>query len=266
MVVPPASQRYVSGGGGAFQRVRVDGWRIQEAALAAPSAESPTRTQHCPRSRNQTTRLTALGMWRDGARSCRTSVVSTSGATVRAPAGATGSFSWPGGWLPVAVCFPSSERPACLIRSGTDWIFVSTPVRPGAGFLRGLGHLPELALLDLLAEQSQGPLEDRARVTVRDLTPQERLDRPQIVVGFLADRELDPVRCGASAWTIERCRGGLGDGADKTNRSWPLVILIVAVDISGDIRRGRGHDRRVTHSPIPADRPGQVLPDQARSG
>jgi len=74
-----------------------------------------------------------------------------------------------------------------LIRPGTD--------RPRPGRRAGLRPL------DLLEEQRDRAIEDGGRIAVRDLATEQRLKPPQLVVRFLADRELDAIalrkrRCG----------------------------------------------------------------------
>jgi len=61
---------------------------------------------------------------------------------------------------------------------------------------------PELGPLDLLEQQSQAAVDDRAWIAVGDLAPEKRLEAPQLVMGLLADSELDPVALR---------RGGLDD-------------------------------------------------------
>jgi hypothetical protein len=67
------------------------------------------------------------------------------------------------------------------IRPRTD-----RPRRPG------LGRRPQLRPLDLLEQKAQGAVEDGARIAVRDLTAEEGLNPPKLVVGLRADGELHP--------------------------------------------------------------------------
>jgi len=60
----------------------------------------------------------------------------------------------------------------------------------------------ELGPLHLLEEQGEGAVEDRARIAVRDLATEKRLQASKLVVALLADRELD---------AIALRRGGLDD-------------------------------------------------------
>jgi hypothetical protein len=66
------------------------------------------------------------------------------------------------------------------------------PIRPGTDRARLRGR-PELRLLDLLEEQNDRPVKDYAGVAVRDLAAEQRLKSAQLVVGLLADGELDAI-------------------------------------------------------------------------
>jgi hypothetical protein len=93
-------------------------------------------------------------------------------------------------------------------------------LRPAVGaWPPRFGNRAELGLLDILAEQGEGACEDCARITARELTPQQRLDHPEIVVGLLADRELDSVTLRGHRSDDRTVLGKLGDGAGKTKRS-----------------------------------------------
>ena len=81
--------------------------------------------------------------------------------------------------------------PGLLIRPVTDRVR-----RPR---LRGCSPL---RLLDFLEQKGDRAVEDRGRITVRDLAAEKGLKTPQLVVAFLADRELDAIALG---------RGGLDD-------------------------------------------------------
>jgi len=69
------------------------------------------------------------------------------------------------------------------------------PIRPGADRTRcpRLRRRPHLRLLDLLEEQRKRTVEDRARISVRDLAAEEGLNAPKLVVALFADRELDTI-------------------------------------------------------------------------
>jgi hypothetical protein len=56
------------------------------------------------------------------------------------------------------------------------------PIRPGADRTRcpRVCRRPHLRLLDLLEEQGEGAVEDRGRITVRDLAAQEGLNAPKL--------------------------------------------------------------------------------------
>jgi hypothetical protein len=84
------------------------------------------------------------------------------------------------------------------------------PIRPGTGRARWprLRRRPKLRLLNLVEEQGERAVEDRARVAVRDLATEKSLNAPQLVVALLADRELD---------AIALRRGGLDDGTSCRN-------------------------------------------------
>jgi hypothetical protein len=68
-------------------------------------------------------------------------------------------------------------------------------IRPGTDRARRprLRYRPKLGPLDLLEEQGEGAVDDRARIAVRDLAPEKGLKAPQLVVALLADRELDAI-------------------------------------------------------------------------
>jgi hypothetical protein len=56
-----------------------------------------------------------------------------------------------------------------------------------------LGRGAELLVLDTFQQQSHGAVKDRRGVTVGDLTTEQRLKAAKLVVGLLANGELDPV-------------------------------------------------------------------------
>jgi hypothetical protein len=68
-----------------------------------------------------------------------------------------------------AIGFPDR-----LIRPGTD----------SPNWAR-LGRRAEFLVLDFLEQQSQGPVEDRARVTVRDLATEKALKAAKLLMGLL---------------------------------------------------------------------------------
>ncbi len=66
-----------------------------------------------------------------------------------------------------------------FIRRGTDRLVWPRP-----------GGRPQLRLLDLLQQDREGAVDDRARIAVGDLAAKKRLQPPQLLVGFRADGEL----------------------------------------------------------------------------
>ena len=65
-------------------------------------------------------------------------------------------------------------------------------IRPGTDRTRSRGQ-PELLFLDSLEEQRDGPVEDRAGITARNLAAEKRLQALELLVALLADRELDAI-------------------------------------------------------------------------
>ncbi len=66
-----------------------------------------------------------------------------------------------------------------FIRRGTDRLVWPRP-----------GGRPQLRLLDLLQQDREGAVDDRARIAVGDLAAKKRLQPPQLLVGLRADGEL----------------------------------------------------------------------------
>jgi len=59
-----------------------------------------------------------------------------------------------------------------------------------------LGCRPELRLLDLVEQHREGAVEERARIAVGDLAAEKLLQPPQLLVGLLADGELNTIALG----------------------------------------------------------------------
>src|SRR5437867_11234000 len=68
-------------------------------------------------------------------------------------------------------------------------------IRPGTDRRTGTRprRRPELLLLDPLEQQGQGPVENGARISVRDLAAEKPLKPPKLLVRLLANGELHPV-------------------------------------------------------------------------
>jgi hypothetical protein len=68
-------------------------------------------------------------------------------------------------------------------------------IRPGTDGPRPRRRSP-LRLLDLLQQEGDGAVEDRARIAVRNLATEKVLQATQLVVALLPDRELDAITLG----------------------------------------------------------------------
>src|SRR5260221_4158175 len=92
--------------------------------------------------------------------------------------------------------------------AGTHGGFASLRIRPRtdrpAGTRSGMDRLgcprrgcrPELRLLDLVEQHREGAVEDRAGIAVGDLAAEKLPQPPQLLVGLLADGELNTVALG----------------------------------------------------------------------
>jgi len=113
-----------------------------------------------------------------------------------------------------------------FIRSGTDTEFVSAGRvfrfrLPPCG---GRGRA-ELGLLDRHEAKIKEAFEDLAWITARDLASEQALYPPQLVVGLLPDRELDPVTLrGQGLDDCARYRTGRsGEGQPAA----PVIVTLV---------------------------------------
>jgi hypothetical protein len=101
-----------------------------------------------------------------------------------------------------------------LIRLGTD-----RPTRPW------LRRQAEFLVLDVLEQQGEGTVEQDARVAVRDLAAQQRLEFAELLARRLADGELDSIALGSR---------GLDDGT-RASRGWAGRAPIVATGSEGTL-------------------------------
>jgi len=95
------------------------------------------------------------------------------------------------------VSVPPGDRILDLLRhvARAQTRFPDGPIRPRTDRSASPrpGRPPQLRLLDLLEQEGERALEDRARIAVGDLAAEEGLETPELVVALLADRELHAI-------------------------------------------------------------------------
>jgi hypothetical protein len=94
---------------------------------------------------------------------------------------------------PVTVPDPALDVTRDVARS--EHVSPTLVIRPGTDSARrpGLRRRAKLFPFDLLEEQGEGAIEDRCRITVRNLATEKGLQASKLVVALLADRELDAI-------------------------------------------------------------------------